>query len=128
MPAQHSLLLRIGTLFLTSCAILNAGDHRRSSSGTSRTHHSSNSTSTRSHRSTYCARCARDSRGRIKRNPEAVREFRSNHPCPSTGSTRGGCPGYVVDHTKALKHGGSDTPGNMEWQTREAAKAKDRTE
>ena len=44
---------------------------------------------------------------------------RSVGPIPSS---------YVVDHTKALKHGGSDTPANMEWKTKEAAKAKDRTE
>jgi hypothetical protein len=30
--------------------------------------------------------------------------------------------GYVVDHKQALKHGGADTPGNMQWQTRAAAK------
>jgi len=41
---------------------------------------------------------------------------------------RGACPGYVVDHIKALKHGGSDTPENMQWQTRAEAKAKDREE
>jgi hypothetical protein len=34
----------------------------------------------------------------------------------------------VIDHKRALKHGGSDSPGNMQWQTREEAKAKDRVE
>jgi hypothetical protein len=34
----------------------------------------------------------------------------------------------VIDHKQALKHGGSDTPGNMQWQTKEAAKAKDKVE
>ena len=38
------------------------------------------------------------------------------------------CPGYVIDDVRALKHGGSDTPGSMQWQTREAAKAKYGTE
>jgi hypothetical protein len=37
-------------------------------------------------------------------------------------------PGYVIDHVQALKHGGSDTPANMQWQTKEAAKLKDRVE
>jgi hypothetical protein len=48
-----------------------------------------------------------------------------SHPCPSTGKTHGSCPGYVVDHVQALKHGGADSPSNMQWQTKEAAKAKD---
>jgi hypothetical protein len=29
---------------------------------------------------------------------------------------------------KALKRGGADEPGNMQWQTKAAAKAKDRIE
>jgi hypothetical protein len=75
-----------------------------------------------------CLSCARDSHGRIKRSPEAKREFRKNHPCPSTGKTSGPCPGYVIDHIKALKRGGADRPYNMQWQTTEAARAKDRVE
>jgi hypothetical protein len=34
----------------------------------------------------------------------------------------------VIDHVQALKHGGADTPSNMQWQTIEAAKAKDKIE
>jgi len=113
MPSKHQLLFRAGTLALAFCAILNAGHHPRSFSG---------------HRSSYCAGCVRDSRGRIARDPAAVRAFRSNHPCPATGSASGACPGYVVDHIRALKHGGPDTPENMQWQTRAEAKTKDRTE
>jgi hypothetical protein len=75
-----------------------------------------------------CLSCARDSHGRIKRSPEAKREFRKSHPCPSTGKTSGPCPGYVIDHIKALKRGGADRPYNMQWQTTEAARAKDRVE
>jgi hypothetical protein len=48
--------------------------------------------------------------------------------CPSTGKTYGNCPGYVVDHNQALKHGGADDPSNMQWQTRQAAKEKDKWE
>jgi hypothetical protein len=29
---------------------------------------------------------------------------------------------------QALKHGGADSPSNMQWQTKAAAKAKDRVE
>jgi hypothetical protein len=34
----------------------------------------------------------------------------------------------VVDHIVALKRGGSDDPGNMQWQTIADAKVKDRIE
>ena len=70
----------------------------------------------------------RDSHGRIERSEAAKREFERRNPCPSTGRTSGPCPGYVIDHIQALKHGGADAPGNMQWQTIEAAKAKDRWE
>jgi len=33
-----------------------------------------------------------------------------------------------VDHVVPLKRGGADAPYNMQWQTTEAAKIKDRTE
>jgi hypothetical protein len=51
-----------------------------------------------------------------------------SHPCPSTGKTHDACPGYVVDHKQALKHRGADGPPNMQWQTKEAARAKDKWE
>jgi hypothetical protein len=51
-----------------------------------------------------------------------------SHPCPSTGKSRGACPGYVVDHVVALKRGGADNPSNMQWQTIQDAKAKDKVE
>ena len=63
-----------------------------------------------------------------KRSASAKAEFRHNNPCPATGKTTGKCPGYVIDHVQALKSGGADTAANMQWQTREAAKAKDRVE
>jgi hypothetical protein len=47
------------------------------------------------------------------------------HPCPATGLSTGSCPGFVVDHIKALRHGGTDMPDNMQWQTVKEAKAKD---
>jgi hypothetical protein len=81
-----------------------------------------------SYRSSRCSSCARDHHGKIKRSPVARASFRRQHPCPATGRTSGGCPGYLVDHVRALKHGGTDSPENMQWQTKAAARAKDRVE
>ena len=36
--------------------------------------------------------------------------------------------GYVIDHTIPPKRGGADKPSNMQWQTKAAAKAKDKWE
>ena len=78
------------------------------------------------------ARAVRDLCPRQQRSHSAERsarrEFQHSNRCPSTGRASGACPGYVVDHIRPLKRGGSDTPSNMQWQTRAAAKAKDRTE
>jgi hypothetical protein len=70
----------------------------------------------------------RDEHGRFKRSEAAKDAFKREHPCPSTGKTSGACPGYVIDHITALKHGGADAPSNMQWQTTEAAKEKDKWE
>ncbi len=70
----------------------------------------------------------RDVKKTIGRSREAKREFERQHPCPSTGETSGGCPGYVVDHRTALAAGGVDEPSNMEWQTTADARAKDKWE
>jgi hypothetical protein len=105
--------------------------------------HSSRSSSTASHRSSSpkvyrskstrpssvrCVGCKRDSHGRIKRSATARNEFKRSHPCPATGKTTSACPGYVIDHIQALKHGGADQSSNMQWQTKAQAKAKDRIE
>lgn len=68
------------------------------------------------------------SHGNTRRDPEQRAKFMRTHPCPSTGKTHGACPGYVVDHVQALKHGGRDDPSNMQWQSVRAAKAKDKVE
>ncbi len=39
-----------------------------------------------------------------------------------------GWPGHVVDHVVPLACGGADAPSNMQWQTTEEAKAKDKVE
>ena len=55
-------------------------------------------------------------------------EFQRLHPCPSTGRTTGACPGYVKDHVVALACGGPDSVANLQWQTIQAARAKDKWE
>ena len=70
----------------------------------------------------------RDARGRLRRSSAAKAAFERENPCPSTGEPRGPCPGYIVDHIIALKRGGPDDPSNMQWQTIEDAKAKDKIE
>jgi hypothetical protein len=75
-----------------------------------------------------CNTCERTTSGRIRRNSSARRGFRMANPCPATNSVSGACPGYVIDHIVPLKRGGLDRPDNMQWQTRAAAREKDRTE
>ena len=59
---------------------------------------------------------------RIHRSREAKDDFmrQSGHPH--------GWPGHVVDHIVPLACGGSDSPSNMQWQTVEEGKAKDKVE
>ncbi len=75
-----------------------------------------------------CERCQRNPNGRIHRDSTARYAFRSENPCPVTGDTRGACPGYVIDHVRPLACGGADEPSNMQWQSRIAAREKDRWE
>ena len=77
---------------------------------------------------TKCVDCPRDSRGRIRRSESAKNAFKRSNSCPATGKTSGPCPGYVIDHVTPLAKGGKDNPSNMQWQTRKAAKAKDKWE
>ena len=67
----------------------------------------------------------RDENGRIVRNKEQRALFRAISPCPSTGKLGGVCRGYVVDHICPLSCCGKDDPGNMQWQTKAEARAKD---
>jgi len=70
----------------------------------------------------------RDIHGRIQRSEAARNAFKREHPCPATQQPTGPCPGYIIDHVIALKRGGADRPSNMQWQTVDEAKAKDRVE
>lgn len=101
---------------------IGTGSHRRPRARASRSSRSESGASSK------CETCERTASGRIARSATARREFQRQNPCPSTGRPSGACPGYVVDHVQALKHGGLDEPGNMQWQTTAAARAKDKVE
>ncbi len=111
------------------------GSHSWSASGSSHrsggSHHASSTHAAGAHAASSHHKASgvqRDSHGKIKRDPEQRARFMRSHPCPSTGKTRGACPGYVVDHVRPLKEGGRDDPSNMQWQTVRDAKAKDKWE
>ena len=78
--------------------------------------------------SVRCGYRLRDWRGHFVRCSAARAAFERDNPCPSTGQPRGACPGYVVDHIVPLKRGGADLPSNMQWQTAQDAKDKDKIE
>lgn len=69
-------------------------------------------------------RVPRDRSGHIKRSYKSKVDFQRYNPCPSTGSIKGGCRGYQIDHKVPLFKGGSDTPNNMQWLTIEKHKQK----
>ena len=62
------------------------------------------------------------------RSKKVLREFVNQQACPSTGQHRLPCPGWVIDHVWPLCAGGLDAVENLQWQTREAAKEKDKWE
>lgn len=69
-----------------------------------------------------CENCDRDEHGTILRNGKAKKAFER-----ATGYQHGR-PGYVIDHIMPLACGGQDVPSNMQWQTKDEAKAKDKIE
>lgn len=76
----------------------------------------------------HACRPKRDAYGHIKRSKKAVSVFRATVRCPVTGEVGKRCPGYVVDHVVPLACCGADSVENMHWQTKAAAKVKDRWE
>ena len=123
-------MYRIVLALLLAALLAPAADARsRSKSTRTTTSRSTRTAKPKVRRSTTkCTSCARDSKGRIARSATARHAFQKAHPCPSTGKTTGACKGYVIDHVVPLKRGGADAPGNMQWQTTAAAKAKDKVE
>lgn len=64
----------------------------------------------------------RDHSGHIQRSYKVKRQFMWQTGYPH------GRKGYVIDHIVPLKRGGADSTSNMQWQTREEARAKDKWE
>lgn len=62
------------------------------------------------------------------RSQKAKNIFKTEHPCPATGRSKGSCPDYIIDHIRPLACGGADDASNMQWQTKADAKAKDKWE
>lgn len=62
------------------------------------------------------------------RDKKVLRAFVNQQACPATGLHRLPCPGYVIDHINPLACGGPHSVENLQWQTREDAKAKDKWE
>lgn len=83
--------------------------HAKSSTPSSQQH----TPQTTHHNSSYAQGAKRDSYGKIARSQKAKDDFKKSHPCPSTGKSSGACSGHVIDHVRALKHGGEDKPSNM---------------
>jgi hypothetical protein len=74
------------------------------------------------HPSDRCTSCDRDADGRILRSGKAKDAFKK-----ATGYPHGRS-GYTIDHITPLACGGQDVPSNMQWQTDQDAKAKDKVE
>lgn len=72
----------------------------------------------------YCVTApVRASDGRIARSKAVLREFKALHPCPSTGSSTGTCPGWAIDHVVPLDCGGCDAVVNLQWLPNEIKSA-----
>lgn len=61
------------------------------------------------------------------RSHAVVYQFKKSHPCPAYLIINGKCTG-IVDHECALANSGVDSLVNLQWQSPEASKAKDRIE
>lgn len=62
------------------------------------------------------------------RSYHAIKQFKIENPFPANGKYNGRCDGYVINHVVPLACGGLDSPKNMQWQTLQASKLKDKWE
>jgi len=74
------------------------------------------------------AACAPPLSAAPRRSSTVRTAFKYSSPCPATGRSTGPCPGWIIDHVIPLACGGDDASDNMQWQTVDEAKAKDRWE
>ena len=118
MPGAHGSKHSSWTGSSTSISIRKKSGKKKWTSKHSRRH----GTKSHSHRKSKSSTHTAPTHKRSKASRDA---FTKKYPCPSTGTTSGACPGYVVDHVTPLKRGGADDPSNMQWQTKEAASVKD---
>lgn len=63
----------------------------------------------------YCGAPIRDSHGLIVRSHAVLAAFQHIHPCPSTGLTKGACPGWSLNHVIPLACGGCDAVSNLAY-------------
>jgi len=115
-------------LVIAAPAFPRGGGHGGGHSGGHHSGHSSYPAGYSHHGGHAATGVPRDTNGRIARSSQARNDFKRSSPCPATGSSSSACPGYVIDHVTPLKRGGADHPSNLQWQTTEAARAKDRIE
>jgi hypothetical protein len=116
--------LAIGAIVCSLAAPAFASSH---SSGSNSSHSTSSKSKSKSKSKSRTAQhksssAKRGANGKIARNEAAKHQFEVQTGYPH------GRPGYVVDHIKPLACGGADVPSNMQWQTIEQAKAKDKIE
>ena len=80
-------------------------------------------------RSSYCGHSSSHihSSKRAATHHVTTRAHRNSYS-GSTSRDSDGRKGYVIDHIVSLSKGGADSPSNMQWQTKEDAKAKDKWE
>ena len=119
---MRALIVLVAALAIMLPGYTQARGHSSSS------HSASHSTATNTTRSTSVPGMKWNANGKIARSSHSKTDFKHQQPCPSTGLASGSCPGYVIDHVVPLKRGGADAPSNMQWQTTQAAKLKDKVE